>query len=96
MLSESVIVVAKLLRAFDALGIRYPVGGSFASSVYGIPRATQDVDLVAAVQLSQVGAVARCPRSAASRQERAARGDMTAGGSPYKPSQRTVIGGACR
>ncbi|MCK6529894.1 hypothetical protein L6R50_20820 [Myxococcota bacterium] len=57
MLSEPVIVVAKLARAFDALGIRYLVGGSLASSVYGIPRATQDVDLVAAVQLSQVDAI---------------------------------------
>lgn len=44
MLSEPVIVVAKPARAFDALGIRYRVGGSLASSVCGIPRATPDVD----------------------------------------------------
>jgi hypothetical protein len=47
MLSEPVLVVAKLAGVFDALKIRYVVGGSVASSVYGIPRATQDVDLVA-------------------------------------------------
>lgn len=44
MLSEPVLVVAKLARAFDDLGIRYVVGGSLASSIYGIPRATQDED----------------------------------------------------
>jgi hypothetical protein len=52
MLSEPVLVVAKLAGVFDALGIRYVVGGSLASSIYGIPRATQDVDLVADVRFS--------------------------------------------
>lgn len=47
MLSEPVLVVVKVVRAFDELGIEYVVGGSLASSVYGVPRATQDVDLVA-------------------------------------------------
>jgi len=57
MLSEPVLVVAKLARVFDALGIRYVVGGSLASSIYGIPRATQDVDLVADIRLSHVDAI---------------------------------------
>lgn len=57
MLSEPVLVVAELARVFDALGIRYVVGGSVASSLYGIPRATQDVDLVADVRLSHVEAL---------------------------------------
>lgn len=57
MLSEPVLVVAKLARVFDALGIRYIVGGSLASSIYGIPRATQDVDLVADVRFSHVDAI---------------------------------------
>lgn len=55
MLSEPVLVVAELARVLDGLGIRYVVGGSVASSLYGVPRATQDVDLVADVQLSHVG-----------------------------------------
>ena len=54
MLSEPLVVVAKLARVFDALEIRYLVGGSVASSVYGIPRATQDVDLVADIKLPHV------------------------------------------
>lgn len=57
MLSEPILVVASIARTFDALGIRYLVGGSVASSLYGIPRATQDVDLVADIQLSQVDAI---------------------------------------
>lgn len=57
MLSEPVVVIAKLARVFDALKIRYVVGGSVASSVYGIPRATQDVDLVADIKLTHVDAI---------------------------------------
>jgi hypothetical protein len=47
MLSEPILVVARIVQAFDTLGVAYVVGGSLASSVYGVPRATQDVDLVA-------------------------------------------------
>ncbi len=57
MFSEPVLVVATIARIFDALGIRYLVGGSVASSLYGIPRATQDVDLVADIRLTHVDAV---------------------------------------
>ncbi len=57
MLSEPLLVIARLARAFDELGIRYLVGGSFASSVYGVPRATQDVDLVADIGLGHVEAL---------------------------------------
>jgi hypothetical protein len=32
------------------LGIAYLAGGSLASSLHGIPRATQDADVVAAIQ----------------------------------------------
>jgi hypothetical protein len=54
MLSEPLLVVARLARAFDDLAIRYVVGGSLASSLYGVPRATQDVDLVAEIELPLV------------------------------------------
>jgi hypothetical protein len=56
MFSEPLLVVARLARTFDELAIRYVVGGSFASSLYGIPRATQDVDLVAEIGLAHVEA----------------------------------------
>ncbi len=57
MLAEPILVVAKIASVFDTLGIRYVVGGSLASSIYGIPRATQDVDLVADLKLPHVEAI---------------------------------------
>jgi len=54
MLSEPLLVVARLARAFDDLSIRYVVGGSLASSLHGVPRATQDVDIVAEIGLPHV------------------------------------------
>jgi hypothetical protein len=53
-LAEPLSVVAQVAGAFNKLGVRYLVGGSLASSVYGIPRATQDVDLVADLPLTAV------------------------------------------
>ena len=50
MLADPLVVVAKLADVFDELRIPYLVGGSLASSVYGIPRATNDVDLLADVK----------------------------------------------
>ncbi len=38
-----------LAETFDKLGVPYLVGGSLASSLHGLPRATQDVGLVAAL-----------------------------------------------
>ena len=40
--------------AFEDLGIRWFLGGSLASSVHGVPRATFDADIVADVRLSHV------------------------------------------
>lgn len=57
MLSEPILVVAKLASVFDAMKIQYIVGGSLASSVYGIPRATQDVDLIADIRSFQIEAI---------------------------------------
>lgn len=35
-----------VVEALDALGIEYHIGGSVASSSHGVPRATNDVDIV--------------------------------------------------
>jgi hypothetical protein len=40
-------VTGIVARALEDLGVRYLVGGSLASSLHGIPRSTQDADLVA-------------------------------------------------
>src|SRR5262249_27831531 len=59
MLPEPLLVVTRLARAFDDLAVRYVVGGSLASSLHGVPRATQDVDLVAEIGLEHVEALER-------------------------------------
>jgi hypothetical protein len=46
-LSEPLQITQLIADVFDRLDIPYLVGGSLASSLHGIPRATQDVDLVA-------------------------------------------------
>lgn len=50
MVSEAEIVAQIVIRAFDALGIEYAVGGSVASTIHGVPRLTADVDLIAQVR----------------------------------------------
>jgi hypothetical protein len=39
---------------FDALGVRWHVGGSVASSILGVPRTTVDIDLVADLRAPHV------------------------------------------
>jgi hypothetical protein len=43
-----------LIGLLDSLGIGYFIGGSVASSIHGTPRATMDVDVVAAISQEQV------------------------------------------
>lgn len=50
-------VAAAVARAFDALGVRYAVGGSLASSLAGEPRSTIDVDVVVELQAQHVEAL---------------------------------------
>ncbi|MCP4628692.1 MAG: hypothetical protein GY850_35070 [bacterium] len=45
-LAEPIQVTQIIANVFDRLQIPYLVGGSLASSLHGIPRATQDVDMV--------------------------------------------------
>lgn len=46
-MSDAIAVAQVLSQAFEKLGIVYWIGGSMASSIYGLPRSTQDVDMVA-------------------------------------------------
>jgi hypothetical protein len=43
--AQNLQVLRQVLAAFTQLGIPYALGGSMASSVYGIPRQTQDADI---------------------------------------------------
>ena len=45
-----------VVEVLEHLGVRHHVGGSLASSAYGFPRATADVDLMAELVSEQVDA----------------------------------------
>ena len=49
-LAEPVDITRRVAQVLENLGIRYFVGDSLASSLHGIPRATQDVDIVADIE----------------------------------------------
>ena len=53
-LAEPIQVTQLIAKVFDRLQIPYFVGGSIASSLHGIPRATQDVDMVAGLNPQHV------------------------------------------
>jgi hypothetical protein len=45
-LPEALQVALRVIDVLDELGVRYHVGGSYASSIHGIPRQTQDIGLI--------------------------------------------------
>jgi len=53
-LSDPIKVMIRVVEVLEKLRIPYYLGGSLASSVYGTPRATQDIDIVADIQLRHV------------------------------------------
>jgi hypothetical protein len=54
MLGDALLVLQTVAQALEDLGIPYLIGGSLASSIYGTPRLTQDVDFVADLREEQV------------------------------------------
>ena len=51
MLPEPIAVTVLVTQVFEKLNIQYMIGGSFASTIYGMVRTTQDVDIIADMQL---------------------------------------------
>jgi hypothetical protein len=51
---DIIVALDMVVECFEKLGIAYYIGGSVASSAYGIARATMDVDLVANIETRQV------------------------------------------
>lgn len=51
---EGLRVAFLVLQVLDRLGVPYHIGGSYASVVHGIPRQTQDVDLVVDLRQDRV------------------------------------------
>jgi hypothetical protein len=54
MKSEIDIAVELFIKTLESLNVSYYIGGSIASSVYGIARATMDVDLVSELKQEHV------------------------------------------
>ena len=54
MLTEPLAVTQQVVNVLESLDIPYFIGGSLASAVHGVVRATMDVDLVADMRLEQV------------------------------------------
>ncbi|MDD5308614.1 MAG: hypothetical protein PHU25_14950 [Deltaproteobacteria bacterium] len=53
-LAETIEVTLLVTEALEKVGVPHVVGGSLASSLHGIPRATQDVDIVADIRPAHV------------------------------------------
>jgi len=57
-LPEALQVAFRVIDVLDDLGIGYHLGGSYASSLHGFPRQTQDIDMVVDLDRSAAGALA--------------------------------------
>ena len=64
MLAESILGALLVADALDALGIPYAIGGSLASAVHGVMRATMDADLVADLHSEHVEPLTQALRDA--------------------------------
>ena len=51
---DILIAVQPVIQAFEKLSIAYYIGGSIASSLYGMARATLDVDIVADLKVDHI------------------------------------------
>lgn len=58
-LPEPLAVTLRVAEAFERLHLRYLIGGSLASSLHGIPRSTNDADVVAEIPLQSVNDLVR-------------------------------------
>ena len=54
MQNEPIEVTLKVTGVFEALGVPYLIGGSLASTLYGMVRTTQDSDIVAEMKIKHL------------------------------------------
>jgi hypothetical protein len=59
MLAEQIEVTVIVADVLQSLGVAYAIGGSFASALHGVMRATMDADLVADLCLEHAGPLVR-------------------------------------
>ena len=54
MTPEAITITLQVIEALEELNIDYLIGGSFASTLHGMPRATMDADLVADLRFEHI------------------------------------------
>jgi hypothetical protein len=59
MLTEQIAATMTVADALDTLGVSYAIGGSFASALHGVMRATMDADLVADLRMEHIEPLVR-------------------------------------
>ena len=57
---DILLAIKPVVKAFDYLSIPYYIGGSIASSIYGIAGITMDVNIVADISRAQVSPLVEC------------------------------------
>lgn len=58
-LPQALQVALRVIDVLESMGIQYHLGGSYASSIHGIPRQTQDIDLVVDLTPDSAAALAQ-------------------------------------
>lgn len=56
---DLLVAIEPVVEAFEKLGIHYFIGGSVASSAYGIARSTMDVDMISDLKTKHVQSLVR-------------------------------------
>ncbi len=56
---DILLAVQPVIQAFEKMSIPYYIGGSIASSVYGMARATMDVDIIADLKVTHIPGLKR-------------------------------------
>jgi hypothetical protein len=56
-LPEALQVALRVIEVLEELGAPYHVGGSYASSIHGVPRQTQDIDVVVDLPIASAGSL---------------------------------------
>jgi hypothetical protein len=51
---DAIAVTVQVAKVLEAIGVRYFVGGSIASTLYGMVRTTQDSDIIADIHAEQI------------------------------------------
>ncbi len=55
MVTTNILLVLKpFINILNELSISYYIGGSIASSVFGLPRSTMDIDIVADIKIFHI------------------------------------------